>query len=173
VALQQAALITINDTVDSEGCMPALCPRVREIARRVPLEHPYSTPRLPLDTPTGPPGTPRLPLDYPESTRATANGAPVPFARLVCAQRPWPRACTGCFFSGRDCRNTALHVAASSKRANRRTAMVAFLIAERADVSKANKQGCAAQQRARRPRPRRVVPSWSALRRRLAIVDRY
>ncbi len=44
-------------------------------------------------------------------------------------------------------------MAASSKRANGRAAMVAFLIAERADVSKANKNGCAAQQRARRPPP--------------------
>ena len=51
------------------------------------------------------------------------------------------------------CRNTALHVAAARTPANARAAMVAFLIAERADVSKANKNGCAAQQRARRPPP--------------------
>jgi hypothetical protein len=69
---------------------------------------------------------------------------------LLCAQRPPVARVLGR-------RNTALHVAASSKRANGRAAMVAFLIAERADVGKANKKGCAAQQRARRPRPRRVV----------------
>ncbi len=43
---------------------------------------------------------------------------------LVCAQRPPVARVLGR-------RNTALHVAASSKRANGRTAMVAFLIAER------------------------------------------
>jgi hypothetical protein len=40
-------------------------------------------------------------------------------------------------------RNTALHAAAASKGAHTRAAMVSFLIAERADVNKANKKGCA------------------------------
>ena len=52
------------------------------------------------------------------------------------------------------CRDTALHVAAASKGARTRAAMVLFLIAERADVNKANKKGCATRQRARRPRRR-------------------
>jgi hypothetical protein len=55
----------------------------------------------------------------------------------------------GMLVSGLGCRNTALHVAAASKKANTRPAMVLFLIAERADASKANKKGCVTQQRAR------------------------
>jgi hypothetical protein len=42
-------------------------------------------------------------------------------------------------------RNTALHVAAASKHATGRAAMVSFLIAERADVNQANNKGFAAQ----------------------------
>ncbi len=62
-----------------------------------------------------------------------------------------PRAPTAA--DGGGCRNTALHVAAARAPANARAAMVAFLIAERADATKANKQGCAARRStgARRP----------------------
>jgi hypothetical protein len=110
-----------------------------------------------------PRSTPGVPLEYPWNTLRVS---PCHSPTLVCAQRPPVTRVHGC-------RNTALHVAASSKRANGRAAMVAFLIAERADVSKANKQGCAQRSSERGgPRPRRAVLSCSAQRRRLAIVGR-
>ncbi len=55
------------------------------------------------------------------------------------------------------CRNTALHVAAARTPAHARAAMVAFLIAERADATKANKQGA--------PRTAAPVPGGQHLRR--------
>ncbi len=58
-------------------------------------------------------------------------------------------------------------MAAASKHANTRAAMVLFLIAERADASKANKKGCVTQQRARRFQL--SYACWSALRRSLRL----
>ena len=55
------------------------------------------------------------------------------------------------------CRDTALHVAAASKGAHARAAMVSFLIAERADVNKANKKGCATRAAGEAAAPTRVL----------------
>ncbi len=64
-----------------------------------------------------------------------------------CAAVPfvWAAAFATCVHTMLGCRNTALHVAVTSKRVHGRAAMVTFLIAERADVNKANKKGCAPQ----------------------------
>ncbi len=97
-------------------------------------------------------------------SRVDSEGcAPRPFAKAVVHSAAY-----GAYVQGMlGGRNTALHVAAASKRADGHGAIVSFLIAERADVNQANKNGCAAQLRARRPRRRRVSPSCSALRRQL------
>ncbi len=136
---------------------------------------PRSTRRVPVEYPVVLPRTRRVPVEYPWA-------APLPFAQaccLVCAQRRAPsarhaHACDrllglGTTSDGR--RNTALHAAAASKSAHARAAMVSFLIAERADVNRANKKGCAAQRGSEQGgrADARITPCWESRDQRIAV----
>jgi hypothetical protein len=112
---------------------------------RAPVPCPYSTRGVPVEYPVALQRTRRVPVGCaPPAVRRPAwcapSGGPPRLATRMHAIR-----LLGLGTTSDGCRNTALHVAAASKGAHTRAAMVAFLIAERADVGKANKKGCAAQ----------------------------